>query len=99
MQKAPAARASDSAANVQSPMAAAAPKLGTGHGAREYAYVSHTDFQRMQPEPNEIICIHYDSLENLIAMGIVRRPRPSPSGANPFPATPGPQYVPDSGST
>jgi hypothetical protein len=72
-----------------------APKLGTGHGEREYAYVNHTEFSRMQTQPNEVIRIHYDSLENLLAMGIVKRPRPMPPTANPFPASPDQQYVPD----
>jgi hypothetical protein len=72
-----------------------APKLGTGHGEREYSYVNYTDFVRMQTQPNEVIRIHYDSLENLFAMGIVKRPRPVPPTANPFPASPDQQYVPD----
>ena len=55
---------------------AAAPKLGTGHGAREYSYVNHTEFERMQAQPNEMIRIRYDSLDNLFAMGIIKRPRP-----------------------
>jgi hypothetical protein len=71
------------------------PKLGTGHGEREYSQVSHTDFQRMQQQPNEVIRIRYDSLDNLLAMGIVKRPPPPPTGANPFPASPERQYVPD----
>jgi hypothetical protein len=71
---------------------AAAPKLGTGHGEREYSYVNHTEFARMQNQPNEIIRIRYDSFDNLLAMGIVKRPRPSTSTTNPFP---GSQYVPD----
>ncbi len=70
-------------------------KLGTGHGEREYSYVSHTEFSRMQPEPNEVIRIHYDSLDNLIAMGIVKRPRHAPAVVNPFPASPEQHYVPD----
>jgi hypothetical protein len=69
-------------------------KLGTGHGEREYSYVSHTEFARQQPQPNEIIRIRYDSLENLLAMGIVKRPRPLPSTLNAFPASPD-EYVPD----
>jgi hypothetical protein len=71
------------------------PKLGTGHGEREYSYVSYTEFARVQPQPNEIIRIRYDSLENLLAMGIVKRTRPLPPTMNPFPASPEPQYVPD----
>src|SRR5450631_1745594 len=74
---------------------APAPKLGTGHGEREYSYVNHTEFQRMQAQPNEVIRIRYDSLDNLFAMGIIKRPRPAAPGANPFPASPVQQYVPD----
>jgi hypothetical protein len=48
----------------------------------------------MSSEPNEVIRIRYDSLQNLMAMGIVRRPRPMPVGADPFPAS-AHQYVPD----
>jgi hypothetical protein len=73
-------------------------RLGTGHGEREYSYVGHTQFLRLQPQPNELIRIHYDSLENLMAMGIIRRPPPvlpEPPTSNPFPGSPNPQYVPD----
>jgi hypothetical protein len=72
-------------------------KLGTGHGEREYSYVSHTEFIRLQPRPNELIRIRYDSVENLVAMGIIRRPAPlpEPPAANPFPDSQDPQYVPD----
>ena len=73
--------------------AAPAPKLGTGHGDREAASVNHTEFSRQQSQPNEIIRIHYDSFDNLLAMGIIRRPPPAPG--NPFPASPEQQYVPD----
>jgi hypothetical protein len=72
----------------------AAPKLGTGHGEREFSYVNHTEFSRMQPEPNEVIRIRYDSLDNLVAMGIIERPRPAPT-ANPFPDSPAQRYAPD----
>jgi hypothetical protein len=108
---APETRAADAAANeevvvtgsrvLRSPSPASPNpevKLGTGHGEREYSYVVHTDFARLQSRPNELLRIHYDSLENLMAMGIVRRPPPampqSPA-ANPFPGSPNPQYVPD----
>ena len=72
-----------------------AKKLGTGHGEREYSYVSHVNFVRLQAQPNEVIRIHYDSMDNLFAMGIVKRPAPWTSPANPFPASPDRQYVPD----
>lgn len=70
------------------------PDLGTGHGEREHSYVDHTEFTRMQDQPNEVIRIRYDSLERLVAMGIVRRSHLRPAGADPFPASATP-YVPD----
>jgi hypothetical protein len=76
------------------PVAETAPKLGTGHGEREVSYVSRTDFSRMQPQPNEVIRIRYDSFENLVAMGIIERPHPA-LPTNPFPASAEEQYVPD----
>ena len=97
MDKAAAAGAAISAAELDARVAPAAPgpKLGTGHGAREYSYVNHTEFERMQTQPNEVIRIRYDSLENLFAMGIIKRPRPPATSVNPFPVSPDPQYVPD----
>jgi hypothetical protein len=75
--------------------AAPAPKLGTGHGEREYSYVDRTEFIRAQTQPNEIIRIHYDSTENLVAMGVIRKPRLPLPYANPFPGSPDSSYVPD----
>jgi hypothetical protein len=72
-----------------------APKLGTGHGEREYSRVEYTQFRRMQSEPDEVIRIRYDSLDNLMAMGIVGRPRPTPAVPNPFPGSRERNYVPD----
>jgi hypothetical protein len=88
-------REAESDASVAARSAAPAAKLGTGHGEREYSYVGHTEFARLQSEPNEVIRIHYDSFANLLAMGIVKRAQPAPSGVNPFPASPDQQYVPD----
>jgi hypothetical protein len=68
--------------------------LGTAHGERESSYVGHTSFQRLQPEPNEVIRIRYDSVDNLIAMGIIARPRQPQPQPNPFPDS-APRYVPD----
>ena len=70
-------------------------QLGTGHGQREYSHVDHTEFARLQPQPNEIIRIRYDSLDNLVAMGIVPQPYRAPPSLNPFPGSGQPQYVPD----
>jgi hypothetical protein len=71
------------------------PKLGTGHGEREYSYVTDTQFQRLQSEPNEVIRIRYDSYENLVALGVIRAPRPRPPLPEPFPDSQGRQFVPD----
>jgi hypothetical protein len=93
-----AARAAESAPrSPPSTLAAPAPspKLGTGHGEREYSYVDRTEFWRLQPLPNQVIRIHYDSLDNLFAMGILTRPRPVPPAPNPFPGSRDQQYVPD----
>jgi hypothetical protein len=70
----------------------AIPKLGTAHGEREQSYVSHTQFERAQPIPNEIIRIRYDSREALVAMGVIRMPSRIPVSPNPFPVA---EYTPD----
>jgi hypothetical protein len=72
-----------------------ASRLGTGHGEREYSYVQDTQFQRLQAEPNEVIRIRYDSLQNLVAMGVVRRPHTIPEAPDPFPGSRERQFVPD----
>lgn len=77
-----------------SPYTALAPKLGTGHGARENSYVQDTTFDRLTSTPNELIKIRYDSYENLVAMGVVPA-RPAWQRPNPFPDSPLPRYVPD----
>ena len=70
-------------------------KLGTGHGEREGSVVEETQFVRLQNTPNELIRIRYDSLDNLVAMGVIRRPRPYVPAVNPFPDSRAPQYVAD----
>ena len=70
-------------------------KLGTAHGQRESSFVSHTNFARLQTQPNEIIRIRYDSRERLIASGVIREPvrhLPSPDA---FPESARASYVPD----
>jgi hypothetical protein len=76
------------------PAPAPAPKLGTGHGARETSYVQNTTFDRLSSTPNEVIKIRYDSYENLVAMGVVPS-RSWQSAPNPFPDSVLPRYVPD----
>ncbi len=55
---------------------ASAPKLGTGHGRRETSWVSSVAFERESERPAEIIRIRYDSRDNLVAMGVIRKPVP-----------------------
>jgi hypothetical protein len=64
-------------------------RLGTGHGARETSVVRLTSFERASSTPDQRVEIRYDSMENLVAAGII----PPPRMAHPFPADPG--YVPD----
>lgn len=71
--------------------ASPAPRLGTGHGAREQDSIGHTTFVRLSQRPDEIIRIRYDSHANLVAMGIIPG-RPLPPRPNPFPAH---GYAPD----
>ncbi|EJL79790.1 hypothetical protein PMI15_03985 [Polaromonas sp. CF318] len=72
-----------------------APKLGTGHGARESSPVSHTSFARLQAQPNEVIRIRYDSRENLVAAGVIREPAAHHPVPDPFPQSGNASYVPD----
>ena len=76
------------------PMPQPESKLGTGHGQRENAWVSYTEFQRAQSAPNEVVAIYYDSRENLIAQGVLPAPRTLPSPL-PFPLQPQGGFVPD----
>ena len=59
-------------------------KLGTGHGERLHAPTQHTEFRRASSTPSEVIAIYYDSRQNLIAQGVIRRyahlPQPFPNG-------------------
>lgn len=69
--------------------------LGTGHGEREFSAVTETPFERQSPRPNEVVRIRYDSLPNLVALGVIARPAPLPPAPNPFPRSSGDGYVPD----
>lgn len=70
-------------------------RLGTGHGARESSVVRVTTFQRASTQPEQRIEIRYDSLDNLVAAGIVPPPRVATTAPHPFPADPPRDYVPD----
>ena len=73
----------------------AAPSLGTGHGEREGSVVENTEFTRRQSTPDEVIRIRYDSYENLVAQGVIRRAPPRLPGPDAFPDSSGQGYVPD----
>ena len=95
-QKAQGAGAMQDRANAEAE-AAPAPRLsttlGTGHGRSEESPVTYTEFERASATPPEVITLHYDTYQNLLAQGvIVEQPlyaRPTPT---PFPG----QFVPDS---
>ncbi len=70
--------------------------LGTQHGQRVSSYSPTTAFVRESNSPSEVITLRYDSLENLVARGVLQwqatRPHPAPV-PTPFPAQSG--FVPD----
>ncbi len=65
--------------------------LGTGHGARESSYASHTSFERESTQPNEVDSVWYDSYRNLVARGVIPVPHPIAREPQPFPN----RFVPD----
>lgn len=69
-------------------------RLGTGHGEREYAPTRYTNFERASDSPSEVLSLRYDSRPNLMARGVIPKPRPiRPYWPEPQPF-PGP-FVPD----
>jgi hypothetical protein len=96
----PAATAADAAAPSQDGARRSSPelaqrdekKLGTGHGEREYSPTSQTAFERASSTPTEVVQVRYDSYANLLASGVIPRPRPLPRQPDAFPS-----FVPDPG--
>ena len=88
---APAAPAQD-AAGETGRLAASEPrqmlsnKLGTGFGRDEASLVQRVRFERATSAPAESISIQYDRRDNLIAMGVLPRPRYAQKTPDPFPA-------------
>lgn len=86
-----AARASAPALAKSEALTRSSERLGTGHGAREYARVDTTAFERASRDPAETLAIWYDSYANLVAQGIIQRPfahqppQPFPGGFVPDP--------------
>ena len=89
------ARAAAAAPMLRAARPSVTEKLGTGHGERDSSYVTQTAFERLQATPNELIRLRYDSLENLLAMGVIRAPPVPALAPDPFPASPLARYVPD----
>ncbi|MDB5967051.1 MAG: hypothetical protein JWQ72_3551 [Polaromonas sp.] len=93
--RAPAAEATATAKSAPSQAPMPSPRLGTAHGQRETSYITSTAFTRLQPAPNEIIRIRYDSRENLVAAGVIREPVGVAPLPQPFPLSVQTPYVAD----
>ena len=74
---------------------ASADRLGTGHGPRETSVARATTFERASSRPDQRVEIRYDSLDNLVAAGIVPPPHVASTGPRAFPADPPREFVPD----
>ena len=68
-------------------------RLGTGHGQRLDSGAYYTSFERANSTPDGVIRIYYDSHRNLVAQGIIPRPRYryAQQTPDPFPNS----FVPD----
>lgn len=68
-------------------------RLGTGHGQRIDSGAWYTQFERASNRPDGVIRIYYDSYRNLVAQGIIPRPkyRYARQAPDPFPNG----FVPD----
>lgn len=72
---------------------AAPQRLGTGHGAREWAPVGSTRFVRASAHPQQLTQLRYDDRATLLALGVLPRPYPRHQASPPqaFPE----RFVPD----
>lgn len=84
--KAPAKRQAEGSTSRPAPPAPT-PSLGTGHGAIETSHVSSTTFDSATARPEQLVSIRYDSYANLVAKGVIPKPRPPrmPREPRPFP--------------
>lgn len=90
-------RSADSAGKASAARAPSAPvaqALGTGHGEREFSQVVSVPFERAHSRADETIRIRYDSRENLVALGVIKLPKPR-HVPDPFPGNARMGYVPD----
>lgn len=71
-------------------------KLGTAHGAREWAVTEDTTFERATRRPQSVRLIEYDTYANLAALGVIPSSPYAYHRPRPFPDNPAePQFVPD----
>jgi hypothetical protein len=68
-------------------------RLGTGHGQRIDSGAYWTSFERASSTPDGVIRIYYDSYRNLVAQGIIPRPKYRYARKSPDPFPNG--FVPD----
>lgn len=68
-------------------------RIGTGHGQRERAPVGRTGFVRASDAPEQLRQLRYDSVDALVAMGVLPRRHPAYAASGPR-AFPG-GFVPD----
>jgi hypothetical protein len=70
-------------------------KLGTQHGVREVSQSTVASFKRDSHTPSELIVLRYDTIDNLVARGVLRW-TPETHAQQPIPnAFPNNNYVPD----
>jgi len=58
-------------------------RIGTGHGQRERAPVGRTEFVRATHAPEQVSQLRYDSVDALVAMGVLPRRHPAYAGNGP----------------
>lgn len=68
-------------------------QLGTGHGQRRDSGATYVDFERASKRPDEVISIYYDSCRNLVARGVIPKPKQRYAKRVPEPFPGG--FVPD----
>jgi hypothetical protein len=90
-----AATEADAGASRRAQAPVARDRLGTGHGERETSVARVTTFERASAVPAQRVEIRYDSLDNLVAAGIVPPPPVAAASPHAFPADPPRAYVPD----
>jgi hypothetical protein len=86
------APAADAGASRQAMESSPGAPLGTGHGRREWSPARRVEFERANTRPDQRVVIRYDRRENLVARGVLPRPRPWRE-PDPFPGALG--FVPD----